>query len=130
MFVRVSAMAAVCLSFAGAASAQGVREQAEAKLKTITADLQTHTAAAKAEGGKGQEAMRANDKAGACESFKKARTETGTVLNLLSQQREQVMIATEDAATALARANKIDEMAGSYITLAAQIEARVTATCS
>ncbi len=75
MIVRTAAMAIGLVAMAGAASAQGIQQQAEARAKAITAELQTHTALAKAESGKAAAALRSGDKASACTSFKVSRAE-------------------------------------------------------
>lgn len=130
MLFRVAAVIAVGVAvLGGTASAQGMLEQAEAKVKALSVELQAHTEAAKAEGGKGTAAMRANDRAGACAGFTKSREETQTVLGLLAQQREQVMLASADAATAIGRANKIDEMSGTWMGMASQLDQRIAQVC-
>ena len=130
MLVRVAAVIAVGVAvLGGVASAQGMLEQAEAKVKALSVELQAHTEAAKAEGGKGTAAMQANDRAGACAGFTKSRAETQTVLGLLAQQREQVMLASADAATAIGRANKIDEMSGTWMGMVSQLDKRIAQVC-
>jgi prophage antirepressor-like protein len=73
--------------------------------------------------------MQAGDKAAACTSFKTSRAETASVLDLLKQQREQILIATADAATALGRANQNDVMQGTWLGLQSQLDQRIAATC-
>ena len=50
-------------------------------------------------------------------------------LALLAQQREQVMLASADAATAIGRANKIDEMSGTWMGMASQLDQRIAQAC-
>ncbi len=129
MLMRVAAAVAVCLGLVAGAEAQGLREKAELKVRELTAQIEEHSAAAKMKSAEGTQAMRANDAAGACAGFKAGRAEAQTVLDLLTQQREQVMVASEDAAAAVARANRIDEMSGTWLGLASQLDARIKAVC-
>lgn len=129
MIVRIALLAAGLAALAGAANAQTISQAAEARAKEITAELQAHSAAAKSESGKAAAAMEAGDKATACTGFKASRAEAGKVLDLFPQQREQMMIATTDTALAVARANKIDENHGVWITLASQLDERVKLAC-
>ena len=73
--------------------------------------------------------MEANDKTTACTHYKSSRAETQTIIGLLSQQREQILLASTDTATALGRANKIDEMMGTWLGLASQLDQRITIAC-
>lgn len=131
MIVRTAAMAMaiVLVALAGAASAQGIQQQAEAKAKAIAAELQTHTVLAKAESSKGAAALQSGDKASACTSFNVSRGEAQRILDLFPQQREQVILATSDAALALARVQKIDENHGVWVTLASQLDERMKLVC-
>jgi hypothetical protein len=112
------------------ATAQNLHVQAEAKVKELTVQLQTHSTAARAKGAEAQKALQAGDKAAACTHYKASRAETATILNLLSQQREQIMLATPDAATAIGRANRVDEQTGTWMTLAGQLDQRIPIVCA
>jgi hypothetical protein len=129
MLMRAAAALAVCMTVAGWADAQGLRETAELKARELTAQIQEHAAAAKMRSAEGARAVEGDDKAGACAGFKAGRVEAQTVLDLLTKQREQVMMASEDAGTALARVNKVDEMSGAWIGLASQLDQRIAAVC-
>lgn len=124
----VIAAAALALA-APLASAQSIQAQAEAKVKAMTAELQTHSATARAEGAAAGQAMEAGDKATACTHYQTSRAETQKILDLLPQQREQIFIASPDTATALGRANKVDEMMGTWLGLASQLDGRITLAC-
>lgn len=127
--MRVAAAAAAGVVFAAGADAQGIREAAELKVRELTAQIQEHSAAAKMKSAEGTQAIRGNDKASACSGFKAGRAEAQAVLDLLPQQREQVMIASADAATALGRVNRIDEMTGTWLGLASQLDERIKVVC-
>lgn len=130
MVGRAIAMMAVgILLLADAANAQSVQERAEAKAKAIGVELQTHSSAAKAESARAAAALQAGDKTTACAAFNASRAEAQKVLDLLPQQREQVMIASSDAALALARVEGIDKNHGVWLTLASQLDERVKLAC-
>ncbi len=125
------ASAAVLLATAVApvAAAQNLHAEAEAKVKELSAQLQTHSTTARAKGAEGQKALQTGDKAAACSHYQGARADTATILALLTQQREQIMLATPDAATALGRANRVDEQTGSWMSLGAQLDQRIQLVC-
>lgn len=125
-----SAVAFLALAGAPFAYAQNLHEQAEAKVKELTVQLQAHSTAARTKGAEAQKALQAGDKAAACTHYKASRAETATILTLLSQQREQIMLATPDAATAIGRANRVDEQTGTWMTLAGQLDQRIPMVCA
>lgn len=125
------AIAAACVSFALApiAHAQNIQEQAEAKVKAMTAELQAHSATARTEGAEAAKAMQANDKPTACTHYKTSRAETQKIIDLLPQQREQILLASTDTVSAIGRANKVDEMMGTWLGLASQLDERIKMAC-
>lgn len=125
----VSAAVLLVLATAPVASAQNLHAEAEAKVKELSAQLQTLSGTARAKGGDGQKALQAGDKPAACTHYKGARADTATILTLLAQQREQIMLATPDAATAIGRANRVDEQTGTWMTLAGQLDQRIAMVC-
>ena len=110
-----SAAVVMALAVAPIASAQNLHAQAEAKVKELSVQLQAHSTSARAKGAEGQKALQTGDTATACTHYKASRAETDIILSLLTQQREQIMLATPDAATAIGRANGIDGQTGSAI---------------
>lgn len=126
---RAMMAASLAMLACAPALAQGIQEQAEAKARVISGELQMHSANAKAESSKASAAMQGGDKAAACSGFKASRAEAQKVLDLFPQQREQMMIASSDTALAIARVQKIDENHGIWITLASQLDERVKLAC-
>jgi hypothetical protein len=125
-----SAAVVMALAVAPIASAQNLHAQAEAKVKELSVQLQAHSTFARAKGAEGQKALQAGDTATACTHYKASRAETDIILSLLTQQREQIMLATPDAATAIGRANGIDGQTGSWMTLAGQLDQRIAMACA
>lgn len=120
----------LALVAAPVAAAQNLHAEAEAKVKELSVQLQTLSTNARTKGGEGQKALQAGDKSAACTHYQSARADTATILTLLTQQREQIMLATPDAATAIGRANRVDEQTASWMTLAGQLDQRISATCA
>lgn len=129
LFRLASAAVMLALAAAPVASAQNLHAEAEAKVKELSSQLQTYSTTARAKGAEGQKALQAGDKAAACTHYKSSRADTATILTLLTQQREQIMLATPDAATAIGRANRVDEQTGSWMTLAGQLDQRIAMAC-
>lgn len=125
-----SAVVAIAIATTPIAFAQGIQEQAEAKVKAMTAELQAHSATARTESGAAAKAMEANDKATACPHYTVARAETQAIIDLLPQQREQILLASKDTATAIGQANKVDQMMGTWLGLASQLDERIKIACS
>lgn len=117
------------VAVAPTASAQDLHAQAEARVSELGAELQVHSGLARAKGAEAQKALQAGDKASACTLYKTSRAETATILGLLTQQREQIMLASPDAATAIGRANRVDEQTGAWMTLAGQLDQRIALAC-
>lgn len=131
MLSRLASAAALCaLAFTPGALAQNIQQQAELKIHELTAQLQAHSATARAEGAEAAKAMQASDTAGACTHYKTSRAETQIIIDLLPQQREQIMLATSDTATAVARMNRVDEMIGTWLGLASQLDGRIAQVCT
>jgi hypothetical protein len=130
LFRLASAMFVIALAATPVASAQDLHAEAEAKVKELSGQLQTLSTTARTKGGEGQKALQAGDKPAACTHYQAARADTATILTLLTQQREQIMLATPDAATAIGRANRVDGQTASWMTLAGQLDQRIASVCA
>jgi hypothetical protein len=122
-------LAFLAIAASPVAFGQNTHAEAEAKVKELGVQLQAHSASARAKSAEGQKALQAGDRTTACTLYTASRAETDTVLGLLTQQREQIMLATPDAATSIGRANGIDGQTGAWMTLAGQLDQRVAMAC-
>lgn len=126
---RVLLLASVLLINAPA-FAQGLHEQAQAKVRALSVEIKSHSDASRAAGTDAQRALAAGERAKSCAAFKTSRAEAAKVLELLAQQREQVLLATPDVATGVMQASRIDDMTGSWMKLAAQLDERLPKVCA
>ncbi len=130
MLARVaSALSFLAIAAAPVAFGQSIHAEAEAKVKELSVQLQAHSTSARAKGAEGQKALQAGDKTTACTLYTASRAETDIILDLLKQQREQIMLATPDVATAIARANAVDGQTGAWMGLAGQLDQRISMAC-
>jgi hypothetical protein len=62
--------------------------------------------------------------------FKESHAESEAVLSPLETQRDQVNVLAPDAASAMARTTRIDEMMGSWLNQIGQLNERIAKVCS